>query len=255
MEIGINEIEPGANQPRKNFRDAELAELAESIAQFGIIQPIVVKKEDGYYSIIAGERRWRAARLAKLSKIPVIVKDYGGAEAVEAALIENIQRADLNPIEEAACYARLMSEYGITQEALARRVGKSRTHISRSAGLLELDARVQAFVAEGRLTLGHVKAFMSVSDNDEQFRIAETVIEEGLSVRQTEALAEAARKEKAAPPKKSKPEAVYKHIEQELTGLFKTRVSIKGGARGKIEISYFSPEDLDRLLLLFKSGA
>ncbi len=256
--VDINKVEPNREQPRKYFDEEALNELSNSLKEFGIIQPIIVKKEDGYYSIIAGERRWRAARMARLAEIPVIVKEYTDLEILEVALIENVQRSDLNPIEQAVCYKRLQDEYNLTQDEIARKVSKDRSTIANSLRLLNLDKRVQNFIIENRLTTGHCRALLSISDLDLQFELAEKIIEENLSVRSVEALVKSILnpEPKAEKKKESKPQDshLYKSIENDLKSIFGTKVTIRNGKnKGKIEIEYFSNEDLDRLLLLIRN--
>lgn len=258
IEIDINRIEPNVNQPRKHFEEESLQELAESIRQFGVIQPLIVKKEEGYYSIIAGERRWRAARIAKIEKVPVVVKDYNELETLQVALIENIQRADLNPIEEAFCYKRLSEDFFFTQEDIAQKVGKNRTYISNSMRLLSLDGRVQTFVSENRISMGHARALLPLENPDEQFNIAEEIIENELSVRDTEALVSDYKNKpaiKEIDQKSDEKWTGYKALETELNRILDAKVSIKGGKnKGKIEIGYYSPEDLDRIVLFLRKN-
>ena len=236
--------------------------MSESIKEFGIIQPILVKKESGYYSIIAGERRWRAARLAKITTVPVIVKDYNEIETLQIALIENIQRADLNLIEEAACYKRLSDDFFFTQEDIAKKVGKNRTYISNSMRLLNLDPRVQVFVSEARISMGHAATLMAVENSDKQFEISEAIIEDKLSVRETEELVsehknfvatEALSNELDRPSKEKF--TGYSAIADEMKDILKTGVVIKGGrSKGKIEIGYYSPDELDRILVFMRKN-
>ena len=258
--IDIRKIEPNRNQPRQYFDDAALEELADSIRTYGVIQPLILKDMGGYYSIIAGERRFRAARLANLESVPAIVKDYTELEILQLALIENIQRQDLTPIEEAICYKRLMDDFFFSQEDIAAKIGKNRSAISNAVRLLELDSRVQEMVAFGQLTISHARVLMAIKDGDTQLAVAEQVIKEDLSVRATENLAIAALKEqKESPEKFSAPvqsqeiKAAFRQAEEELKELFGAKVSIlQGKKKGKIEIEYYSPEELDRLLGLFK---
>ncbi|MDR2904139.1 MAG: ParB/RepB/Spo0J family partition protein [Clostridiales bacterium] len=258
--IDINKIEPNREQPRKHFEESALNDLAASIVEFGIIQPLIVKDEKTYYSIIAGERRWRAARIAQLEKVPVIVKDYSEIEILEAALIENIQRADLNPVEEAVTYKRLADEYRLTQDQIAQKVGKSRSAIANSLRLLGLDKRVQNFIIENKLSVGHARALLAILDADAQFELAEKVIDDGLSVREIESIVRAAMNlapEESLPEKPAKKttkDPLYKSIESDLKTILGTKVNLKNGKnRGKIEIEYYSDEELDRLMLLFKN--
>ena len=225
-----------------------------------MIQPIVVKENGEYYEIIAGERRWRAAKIAGLAKVPVVIKKWEEGEAFEAALVENLQREDLNPMEEAESYQRLQEEFGLSQEKIAEKVGKSRSAITNSLRLLQLDPRVRNFVVENKLTGGHARTLLPVTNGDEQFELAEYVIEEGLSVRAVEALVKAHLEKAEKPAEKEEglskaDEREYRAIEDDLKSLFSTKVKLKPlGKRnkGKIEIEYYSEEDLERLLTLLK---
>ena len=260
LELELDMIEPNRKQPRKYFDETALEELAASLKAYGMIQPIVVKKSGDYYEIIAGERRWRAAKIAGLTKVPVVIKKWEEGEAFEAALVENLQREDLNPMEEAESYQRLQEEFGMSQEKIAEKVGKSRSAITNSLRLLQLDPRVRNFVVENKLTGGHARTLLPVTDGDEQFELAEYVIEEGLSVRAVEALVKAHLNKVEKPAEKeeelSKDDArEYRAIEDDLKSLFSTKVKLKPlGKRnkGKIEIEYYSDEDLERLLALLK---
>jgi len=262
IEADINKIEPNKNQPRTNFDEEKIFELAESIKEIGIVQPIVVKRTGEFFMIIAGERRWRAARKAGLKTIPVIVKEYDEAEALEASLIENIQRENLNPLEEACTYKKFYDEFNFNQETIAKKVGKSRTAVTNSMRLLNLDKRVQNFVKENKLSGGHARALLSISDGNLQFDAAEKVIEEGLSVRMTEdfvkSFIENINKQnlKSENEKEKKAQAnseMYKQIAKSLNDILGTKVNIKNGRnKGKIEIEYYSDEELDRLICLFK---
>ena len=258
-ELDLDLIEPNRKQPRKYFDETALEELAASLKAYGMIQPIVVKKNGEYYEIIAGERRWRAAKIAGMEKVPVVIKAWEGSEAFEAALVENLQREDLNPIEEAESYQRLQDEFQLSQEKIAEKVGKSRSAITNSLRLLQLDARVRNFVMENKLTSGHARSLLPVSDGDAQFELAEHIIEEGLSVRAVEALVKAylAKEDAPEPAEKAEKadETAYRAIEEDLKSLFATKVNLKPiGKRkkGKIEIEYYSEEDLERLLALLK---
>lgn len=254
-EIEIDMIEPNRKQPRKYFDETALEELAASIKTYGMIQPVVVRKNGDYYEIIAGERRWRAAKIAGLKKIPVIEKKWEDAEAFEAALVENLQREDLNPIEEAESYRRLQDEFGFSQEQISTKVGKSRSAITNSLRLLQLDSRVLNFVIENKLTSGHARTLLSITDQERQFELAEHVIEEELSVRATEALVkgELNQKEKKNDKKELSKNANQKAVEDELKTIFSTKVRISQMKnKGKIEITYYSQEDLDRLLTMMK---
>ena len=262
LEVDINKIEPNKDQPRKYFEESALQELAESVKQYGVLQPLIVKDEGDYYSIIAGERRWRAARLAHTEKVPVIVKEYTPAEILQIALIENIQRKDLNPIEEALCYRRLMDEFFFTQENIAEKVGRSRSSIANALRLLTLDSRVQQLVIENKLSEGQARALLSIDDGTLQFDTAEKVIDDQLSVRETTAyikllLEEKEQEEAVEEPKKEAPKqdhlVTYRSIETDLKAILGTRVNIKEkDEKGKIEIEYDSHDDLDRLLLMFR---
>ena len=260
LELDLDMIEPNRKQPRKYFDETALEELAASLKAYGMIQPIVVKKNGDYYEIIAGERRWRAAKIAGLTKVPVVIKKWEEGEAFEAALVENLQREDLNPMEEAESYHRLQEEFGLSQEKIAERVGKSRSAVTNSLRLLQLDPRVRNFVVENKLTGGHARTLLPVTNGDDQFELAEQVIDEGLSVRAVEALVKAyltqAEKPAETEEEVSKEDArEYRAIEDELKSFFSTKVKLKPlGKRnkGKIEIEYYSDEDLERLLALLK---
>ena len=260
LELELDMIEPNRKQPRKYFDETALEELAVSLKTYGMIQPIVVKKSGDYYEIIAGERRWRAAKIAGLKKVPVVIKKWEEGEAFEAALVENLQREDLNPMEEAESYQRLQEEFGLSQEKIAEKVGKSRSAVTNSLRLLQLDPRVRNFVVENKLTGGHARTLLSVTNGDEQFELAEMVIEEGLSVRAVEALVKSHLAKTEKPEKEeeevSKEDArEYRAIEDDLKSFFSTKVKLKPlGKRnkGKIEIEYYSDEDLERLLALLK---
>ena len=260
LELDLDLIEPNRKQPRKYFDETALEELAASLKAYGMIQPIVVKKSGDYYEIIAGERRWRAAKIAGMAKVPVVIKKWEEGEAFEAALVENLQREDLNPMEEAQSYQRLQEEFGLSQEKIAEKVGKSRSAITNSLRLLQLDPRVRNFVVENKLTGGHARTLLPVTDGDDQFELAEMVIDEGLSVRAVEALVKSYLTKAENPAEKeeevSKDDArEYRAIEDDLKSLFATKVKVKPlGKRnkGKIEIEYYSDDDLERLLTLLK---
>ena len=250
----ISDIEPNREQPRKSFDKEALEELADSIRQFGIIQPIVVQKKDDYYEIIAGERRWRAAKLAKLKEVPVIIKEYTPQEVMEIALIENIQRKDLNPIEEALAYKSLINEYNLKQDELAKRVSKSRAAIANSMRLLRLADRVQTMLIEEQISMGHARALLALELEDLQIEAANTIIEKGLSVRDTEKLVKSILNPKQSKlPILTSEEAVYSKLSDKLKEIMGTKVSInhKKGGKGKIEIEYYSKEELERILELF----
>ena len=258
LELPIELVEPNRGQPRKNFDDDALQELADSIKQFGVIQPLIVQKKDDYYEIIAGERRWRASRIAGLKKIPVIVKDYSDKEAMEISLIENIQREDLNPIEEAFAYKRLMEEYNLRQDEVAQRVSRSRAAIANSVRLLNLDQRVQDMVVSEMLTTGHARALLAITDPEVQYETAQKVFDEKMSVREVERLVrklqEGPRPEKK-PPVSDTLMTVYEGMEEAMKMSLGTKVKIspKSAQKGRIEIEYYSAEDLDRLCDLLKT--
>lgn len=251
IKLKINQIEPNREQPRKNFDEEALQELSESIRQFGILQPLIVQERDDYYVIIAGERRWRAAKLAGLKEVPVIIRKMSEQEIVEISLIENIQRENLNPIEEAAAYKRLLTEFQLKQEEVAERVGKSRTAVTNSMRLLKLDERVQQMIVEGMLSTGHARALLSIEDPDLQFQTANKVYNDNLSVREVERLVKKIGKEK--PVKKERnfqQDAVFQDLEEKMKAALGTKVSInrKDEKKGKIEIEYYSIEELERLM-------
>ena len=260
LELDLDLIEPNRKQPRKYFDETALEELAASLKSYGMIQPIVVKKSGDYYEIIAGERRWRAAKIAGLTKVPVVIKKWEEGEAFEAALVENLQREDLNPMEEAESYQRLQEEFGLSQEKIAEKVGKSRSAITNSLRLLQLDPRVRTLVVENKVTAGHARTLLPVTDGDDQFEMAEMIIDEGLSVRAVEAMVKAYLTKAEKPAEKEEEvskadEREYRAIEDELKSFFSTKVKLKPlGKRnkGKIEIEYYSDEDLERLLALLK---
>ncbi len=251
IKLNVNQIEPNREQPRKRFDEQALEELADSIRQFGILQPLIVQEKDNYYEIIAGERRWRAAKLAGLKEIPVVIRKMSEQEIVEISLIENIQRENLNPIEEAAAYKRLLGEFHLTQEEIAERVAKSRTAVTNSMRLLKLDAKVQQMVIDEMLSTGHARALLAIEDPDLQFQIANKVYNEKLSVREVEKLVKNIGKEK--PVKKEKDfqqDAVFQDLEEKMKVSLGTKVSInrKDEKKGRIEIEYYSMEELERLM-------
>ena len=253
LQIDINKVEPNPNQPRKTFEQDALEELAASIKEFGIIQPLLVQKEEDIYYIIAGERRWRAAKMAGLTQVPVVLRELSSAENMQVALIENIQREDLNPMEEAAAYRQLLDEFSYTQEALAKKVGKSRSHISNATRLFSLDPRIQAMLAIGEISLGHAKLLLPIDDKEMQYSLAETITENELSVRQTEKLIKSALETKNEPKKKEKPEPTYDYLTKDLQSFLGTKINIKEGKYGgQIQIAYYSEDDLDRIIGLIK---
>lgn len=260
FEVDIDKVEPNKNQPRKRFEETALEELAESIKEHGVLQPIILKKIDSGYEIIAGERRWRASKIAGMKKIPAIVKKIDELKAFETALVENLQREGLNPMEEAKSYKRLIEEFSLSQEEAGKKVGKSRSVVANAMRLLNLDERVQNFVSENKLTNGHGRALLGITDKDVQFELAEKIIEEELSVRETESLVKKISENKnkkvsekeESQSKKFKTDN-YKYIENDLKSIFGTKVKLSNKKnKGKIEIEYYSDEDLDRLISLIK---
>ena len=254
--LKITEVEPSREQPRKNFNEDALLELADSIKQFGIIQPLIVQKQDDYYEIIAGARRWRAAKLAGLKEVPVIIKNYTEQERVEIALIENIQREDLNPIEEALAFRRLLTEFELKQDELAERVSKSRTAVTNSMRLLKLDERVQQMVVDEKISTGHARALLAVEDKEQQYTLANKIFDEKLSVRETERLMKNFQKEKEnKKSQKTENEFIYKGIEEKIKMILGTKVTVnhKKNNKGRIEIEYYSNEELERIMDLLES--
>ena len=260
FEVDIDKVEPNKNQPRKRFEETALEELAESIKEHGVLQPIILKKIDSGYEIIAGERRWRASKIAGMKKIPAIVKKIDELKAFETALVENLQREGLNPMEEAKSYKRLIEEFSLSQEEAGKKVGKSRSVVANAMRLLNLDEWVQNFVSENKLTNGHGRALLGITDKDVQFELAEKIIEEELSVRETESLVKKISENKnkkfsekeESQSKKFKTDN-YKYIENDLKSIFGTKVKLSNKKnKGKIEIEYYSDEDLDRLISLIK---
>ena len=253
IKVRLSQIEPNKEQPRKMFDEDALIELSESIKQYGVLQPLLVQKKEDYYEIIAGERRWRAAKLAGVKEVPVVIKDYSDQEIMEIALIENIQREDLNPIEEAQAYQRLIKDYKLKQDEIAEKVSKSRATITNSLRLLKLDKRVQEMVMEGKLSNGHARTIISVEDKDKQFMIAQKIFDENLSVREVEKLMRELEKPNKD-LKKPENDFVYRDFEENMSKLLATHVTIKNkdNNKGKIEISYYSQEELERIYDLLK---
>ncbi len=252
-EISIDKISPNREQPRRIFDETALEELAESMKQLGVIQPIVLAKDGDYYKIIVGERRWRAAKIAGLKKIPAIIKDLDETSAYEIALVENLQRENLNLIEEARGYRKLVDIFGLSQEEVAQKVGKSRPTVTNALRLLNLDERVQQFVLNNEITGGHARALLGIEDKDAQCRIAEKIIENGLSVRATEALVKNYNNQKPVnnDNRVNFDTTGYKSIEKNLKELFGTKVKLNCKKnKGKIEIEYYSDADLERILEL-----
>jgi ParB family chromosome partitioning protein len=248
--LKITEVEPNRNQPRKHFDEEALEELADSIKKYGLIQPIVVTKKDGYYQIIAGERRWRASKKAGLTEIPAIIREDNEQRNKEISLIENIQREDLNPIEKARGIKQLMDEYDLTQQRVADILGKSRSAIANSVRILNLDERVINLALEGKLTEGHCRSSMSITDPEKQYEVAVQIIEQGDSVREVEKKVKVRKK---APKKAERYAPIYRDIENSFQTFFGTKVKLDAGERkGKIIIQYSSNDDLERILGLIK---
>ena len=251
VSLRITEVEPNAAQPRKQFLPQQLEELAASVAEHGIIQPIVVQKnENGFYTIIAGERRWRAAKMAKLTEIPAIIRTYDAQTASEIALIENLQRENLNPMEEAEGYRNLMDTYNLTQEEISEKIGKSRSAVANALRLLSLKESIRALVRDGKISAGHARALLSVPTEAQRMALAERVIAEGLSVRALEQLCATA---KNTPRKKPvRYEAELRDLEQSMTKKIGARVRVAGDSKkGKIEIAYSSNDELERIMEFF----
>ena len=259
--VDINKIEPNNNQPRKNFNEDKIHEWAESIKQHGLIEPLIVQKgKKGFYTIIAGERRWRAAREAGIKEIPVVVKEYSDQQVMEIALIENIQREDLNAIEEAEAYERLIKDFNLKQDEVAERVSKSRVAITNSLRLLKLDPRVREMIIEDKIKSGHARALLSVTDPEEQYQLAVIIFDNSMSVRETEKMVKKYLADKDKPAKQIKEkdtqtELIYRDYEEKLKTVIGTKVNInnKGRGKGKIEIEYFSPDEFDRIVSMMMS--
>lgn len=257
LKLNINLIEPNSTQPRRKFDEDALVELSESIKLHGLIQPIIVQKKGDHYEIIAGERRWRASRLAKLKEVPVIIKDYSEDEIFEIALIENIQREDLNPIEEAQAYQRLIEEHNLKQDEVAEKVSKSRVAIANSLRLLKLDERIREMIIDELITSGHARALLAISDPELQLEIANRVLDEKLSVRETEKLVKSYVNPKAKRTKKKlDDEAIYHEYEERLRNILgvKTVITRKDTNKGRIEISFNSTEEFEKIYDLIKKG-
>lgn len=259
MTVKITQVEPNREQPRKNFDEDALQELADSIKQFGLLQPILVQDRKTHYEIIAGERRWRAAKLAGLKEVPVIVRDYTDQEIVEISLIENIQREDLNPIEEAQAYKRLLTEFNLKQDEVAERVSKSRTAVTNSMRLLKLCDEVQQMIIDDMLSTGHARALISIEDPEQQYTIAQKIFDEKLSVRDVEKLVKNLNKPEK--PKKENKEdksldIIYQDIEEKLKQSLGTKVEIssKGNGTGKVEIEFYNHDDLERIIELLSQS-
>lgn len=255
--IKTTQVEPNREQPRKVFDEDALGELADSIKQFGIIQPIIVTKKDTYYEIIAGERRWRAAKIAGLKEVPVIIKSFSEVETLEVSLIENIQRENLNSIEEAIAYQRLIDEFNLKQDEIAEKVSKSRSAVTNTLRLLNLDKRVQQMIVDEMISSGHARTLLSIPDKNIQYEIAMKIFDEKLSVRETEKYIKNYNKPKSKVKKEINMEIVeiYKKLENDIKEILGTKVTInkKNNKLGKIEIEYYSNEDLDRIIELLHS--
>lgn len=258
LKVKISKVGPNKEQPRKQFEEDSLMELADSIRQFGIIQPLIVQEKNGFYEIIAGERRWRAAKLAGLKEVPVIVKEYTDIEVVEISLIENIQRESLNPIEEAIAYKRLLEEFHLKQDEVAERVSKSRTTVTNSMRLLKLDERVQQMVIDDMLTTGHARALLGIEDPELQVTTAARVFDEKLSVREVEKIVKDIQKGKTEKKKeKVVQDFIYTDLEEKMKSVIGSKISInqKPKGNGKIEIEYYSKDDLERIIdLILNAG-
>ncbi len=256
--VKITKVEPNREQPRKNFDEDSLLELSESIKQHGILQPLLVQDKKDYFEIIAGERRWRAAKMAGMKEIPVIIKKLSDREAVEISLIENIQREGLNPIEEALAFKRLLTEFHLKQDEVAERVSKSRTSVTNSIRLLKLDERVQQMVVDDMISTGHARALLSIEEHEKQYSLAQQIFDAKLSVRETEKLVKKIQNQKQEQPKQQEENNMslfYEDMEQKLKSIIGTKVAIhyKGKDKGKIEIEYYSNDELERIMDLFQS--
>ena len=256
--IKLSLIEPNGRQPRKNFDEEGLNELADSIKNYGILQPLLIQKSGEHYEIIAGERRWRAAKLAGLTEVPVIIREYNKQQTMEIALIENLQRADLNPIEEALAYQQLIKEFDLTQEEIAARVSKNRATITNSMRLLKLDPRVQNLLTEGKISGGHARALLGLEDGELQYQTAVKIVQENLSVRDVEKLVKLMNRQEKKKKQETGPDLdlIYKQIEDKLKTIMGTKVVInrKDKNKGRIEIEYYSQEELERLIEIMESA-
>ena len=244
--LKINQVEPNREQPRKHFEEDALLELADSIKQYGVLQPLLVRKRKDYYEIIAGERRWRAAKLAGVKEVPVIIKEYTEQQAVEIALIENIQRENLNPIEEAMAFKKLLTEFNLKQDEVAERVSKSRTAVTNSMRLLKLGEKVQQMIIDDMITTGHARALLAIDDEEQQYLLATKIFDEKLSVRETEKLIKSLKnpKKQVKVVKTVENAFVYDDLAEKMKRVLGTKVSIspKGNGKGKIEIEYYSDD-------------
>ncbi len=258
MFLKLSSIEPNHDQPRMDFREESLMELAESMKEYGVLQPLLVQKKGDFYEIIAGERRWRAAKLAGLKEVPVVIREYTKQQSMEIALIENVQREDLNPIEEAKAYQKLMQEFGLKQEEIATRVAKNRVTITNSMRLLKLDNRVQDMLIQNQITGGHARALLAVDDPELQFQIAGRIVAENLSVREVEKLVKSLSKKKEPKEKKEEDESIFlifRELEDRMKTAMGTKVSInrKDSNKGRVEIEYYSEAELERIVELIES--
>lgn len=258
--MNITKVEPNREQPRKKFDEDALLELAESIKQYGVLQPLLVQEREDYYEIVAGERRWRAAKIAGIKEIPVIIKKLTRQEIMEISLIENIQREDLNPIEEALAFKRLLTEFNLKQDEVAERVSKSRTAVTNAMRLLKLNEKVQQMVIDEMLTTGHARALLGIEDQEQQYIIAQKIFDEKLSVRDTEKLVKSLQNEKKKKKEEKekidpKLEAVYHDLEEQMKGILGTKVCIKhkDAKKGKLEIEYYSQDELDRIIDMIRT--
>lgn len=258
MFLKLSSIEPNHNQPRMEFREESLMELAESMKEYGVLQPLLVQKKGDFYEIIAGERRWRAAKLAGLKEVPVVIREYTKQQSMEIALIENVQREDLNPIEEAKAYQKLMQEFGLKQEEIAARVAKNRVTITNSMRLLKLEKKVQDMLIQNQITGGHARALLAVDDPELQFQIAGRIVAENLSVREVEKLVKTLSKKKEPKEKKEEDESIFlifRELEDRMKTAMGTKVSInrKDSNKGRVEIEYYSEAELERIVELIES--
>ena len=254
--LKITEVEPNREQPRKNFNEDALLELSDSIKQYGVIQPLIVQKKGDHYEIIAGERRWRAAKMAGIKEIPVIIKDYSDQQVMEISLIENIQREDLNTIEEAMAYKNLMEEFHLKQDEIAEKVSKSRTAVTNSMRLLKLDKRVQQMMIDDMISAGHARTLITIEDPDVQYNIATKIFDEKLSVRETEKMVKLIQKPEVKKEKAEKVNSfIYKDIEEKIKAILGTKVTVdhRSNNKGRISIEYYSNDELERILFLLES--
>ena len=254
--LKINQVEPNREQPRKHFEEDALLELADSIKQYGVLQPLLVRKRKDYYEIIAGERRWRAAKLAGVKEVPVIIKEYTEQQAVEIALIENIQRENLNPIEEAMAFKKLLTEFNLKQDEVAERVSKSRTAVTNSMRLLKLGEKVQQMIIDDMITTGHARALLAIDDEEQQYLLATKIFDEKLSVRDIEKLVKDLKKiKKNKKEEKDVHDFLYTELEESMKQILGSKVSIKNkkNNKGKIEIEYYSRDELERIVDMIRS--